>query len=379
MRLLHTRRIGLTPDGRPLPILVGSRFSAQTDRMQVGVMNVLEREHEGNPARSVTGYRVKTNVFARSYVGAMATQVAGGEDNVAGGVDGHFIFLDNLSFQTFVARSTTDGPGGEGWAAVPFWLTWDSELFLAEGQHMIIEDQFDPAVGFVGRSGIRRTLIDLAYRHRLRPDSPKILSPRAGFTYWTDPEGGLLTRDVNAGVTMTLLHGETIAFNYTRNTEREDRPFLVAGRLPVPPGTYESDQFFVRAEALASRRLSGTFGAATEEFWDGVRKTLNLQPRIRWSNQFVTELRYELGLVRLPSGSFTSRISEATLHLNVNNRWLTRTTVQHDALNDEWGVHFRLNYIYRTGDDFFVVLSRARTDGEDGWGVIFKATHTLAF
>jgi hypothetical protein len=154
----------------------------------------------------------------------------------------------------------------------------------------------------------------------------------------------------------------------------------VAGRLPVPAGTYVSDQFSARAVALASRRLSGVFAASWEDFWSGVRRTLDLQPRIRWSDRFVTELRYEVARVELPSGSFTSRVSEATVHLNLDNRWLTRTTVQHDALNAQWGVHFRLNYIYRTGDDFFLVVDRTATaDRGAGWAAVLKLTRTLSF
>ena len=93
----------------------------------------------------------------------------------------------------------------------------------------------------------------------------------------------------------------------------------------------------------------------------------------------MTELRHTVEQVSLPSGSFTSRLSEATLHLNLTNQWLTRTTVQHNALEREWGVHFRLNYIYRLGDNFFLVFSHSKNPDETTWGVIAKFTRTLEF
>ena len=42
-------------------------------------------------------------------------------------------------------------------------------------------------------------------------------------------------------------------------------------------------------------------------------------------------------------------------------------------------MRFRLNYIYRTGDDLFVVVRRTRTIEDRSRSVLVKLTHTLDF
>ena len=61
---------------------------------------------------------------------------------------------------------------------------------------------------------------------------------------------------------------------------------------------------------------------------------------------------------------------------------------QHDPkynhLDKEWGLNLRLNYIYRPGDDIFLVFNRTMTDRglaseERSWSVLLKITHTFDF
>ena len=382
LKLLHTRRIGLTSGREPIPILYGARLTGKTQRMQFGVMNVRTCQHEGLAAETFGIYRMKATVLPSSYVGAMATHRSSseGKENVAGGLDASFVFFDKVRLQSFLARSTTEGPGGEGWAVMPVWLTWYTDLLTAQAQYMIIQEQFDPDVGFVNRSNIRKTLLDVTYRPRPRGERIRQLTFNGGMTYFTDDKTGrLMTRDVRTGAGVILSQGDRFTVNYVRNLEQEDNSFLIAGRLPVPPGTYLSDEVSFRVQASSSRPLSGSMDVGTQDFWGGTRKILDVQPTFRWSNQFMTELSHTVERVSLPSGSFTSRLSEATLHLNLTNQWLTRTTVQHNALEREWGVHFRLNYIYRLGDNFFLVFSHSKTPDETTWGVIAKFTRTLEF
>ena len=349
--------------------------------MQIGVMNVRTREHEGLDAETFGIYRLKASVLPSSYVGAMATHRTGsdGRMNVTGGVDAFFVFFNNLRIQSFLARSTTEGSGGGGWVAMPLWVTWFTDLLTAQVQHMIVEEEFDPGVGFVSRSNIKKTLLDVVYRPRPGGEHIRQLLFEGGVTYFTDTTGRLVTRDVRSGAGIILDEGDRFTFDYVRNLEREALPFQIAGRLPVPAGTYLSDEFSFRIQASSSRPVAGIIDIRTQDFWDGTRKTFDVQPVIRWSDQFITELRHTVERVSLPAGSFTSRLSEATLHLNLTNQWLTRTTVQHNSLEREWGVHFRLNYMYRPGDNFFLVVTHSRTPGDSAWGVIAKLTRTLEF
>ena len=105
---------------------------------------------------------------------------------------------------------------------------------------------------------------------------------------------------------------------------------------------------------------------------------------MRWSDQFLTEFEYKLEKVVLSQGAFTSHVANGRFDLNFTNQWLTSLTLQYNHLDKEWGLNFRLNYIYRPGDDIFLVFNRTMTDRglaseERSWSVLLKITHTFDF
>ncbi|MBI4483070.1 MAG: carbohydrate binding family 9 domain-containing protein [Acidobacteria bacterium] len=381
VKLLHTRRIGLTPQRRPIPILFGARLTGRLPGWSLAVMNVSTRDHQGIPGQNFGAYRAKRTLFARSYVGAMATHVTADSagDNATLGLDANFRFLENLQFQSFVVRSQSSGQGGDGWSAAPFWLRWDSDRFLAEAQHLIVEPTFNPAAGFLSRSDMRRSTLGFEFKPRPQSEWLRQLVFGAGIEYLTDLEGTLRTRDQSVSLEAKMESGDALEFRYTKNMERQDEPFRLAGRFRVPPGVYRNDQLSWQFRPYDGRNISGFFRLSWEDFWGGERLTADFNPEVRWSDRFITELGYELERVSLPEAKFVSHILEGKFQLNFTNQWLTSTTLQYNHLDNEWGLNARLNYIYRPGDDLFVVFNRSRLAGETNWSILVKFTHTFDF
>ena len=48
------------------------------------------------------------------------------------------------------------------------------------------------------------------------------------------------------------------------------------------------------------------------------------------------------------------------MNYSLNNRWLTSTVLQYNNADDLWGLNVRLNYIFRPGDDFFLIYTEGR-------------------
>jgi hypothetical protein len=73
---------------------------------------------------------------------------------------------------------------------------------------------------------------------------------------------------------------------------------------------------------------------------------------------------YEWNTIKLPgSPSFTVRQLNANLNYSFNQKWLTRTTILLNSQDKEYAANFRLNYIFRPGDDLFVIYNEVRTYG----------------
>jgi len=88
--------------------------------------------------------------------------------------------------------------------------------------------------------------------------------------------------------------------------------------------------------------------------------------------------------VELPQGAFTSHVVNARMNLNLSNRWLTTTLAQHDSTARRSQVYVRLNYIYRPGDDIFVVFNQSRDrllslSGKPDRSIMLKMTYSVDF
>ena len=377
--LLHTRRIGLTEDREPIPILYGARLSGQPTGWNLGVMNVQTRSEDDSPAQNYGVYRMKRDLFSRSYVGLMSTSVLSDEtpDNLTLGVDGYFIFFENLSVESFVARSKTEFEPEGAWGAMPLRIGWGTDLLEIQGEYLAIEENFDPAAGFVERTNIREGSADFSFGPRPGLSWLRQIELSAGVDYLTDTEGTLLTRDQSVSFQLELENGDAYEIELARNLEFLDEPFFLADRILVEPGTYRNDQISFQVRPYGGRRASGFFQVAWEDFWGGRLFSINLSPEIRWSDRFITEFDYDFEDVSLPDGEFLSQVVNAVVHLNFTNEWLTSTTLQYSSLDEEWGLNFRLNYIYRTGDDIFFIINQVDTPEGNYWSVFAKFTHTF--
>ena len=151
----------------------------------------------GRTAQSLIG-RVRYDLYAESYVGAIATAREFGEDyNHVGGVDGRFRLgrTHNLSFLA-VASEHQDEPNGRLSGPV-FELDFARQArnLSYSVSHSSIDPDFRTATGFVPRVDIRRTDTNVAYR------------------WW--PEGTL----ISWGPSFTYLR------NYNHAGELEDEQF----------------------------------------------------------------------------------------------------------------------------------------------------------
>jgi hypothetical protein len=68
----------------------------------------------------------------------------------------------------------------------------------------------------------------------------------------------------------------------------------------------------------------------------------------------------------------------------LSNRWLTTTLVQYDNTARRSQYYVRLNYIYRPGDDIFIVFNQGRERvsglrGRPDRSLMLKMTYSLDF
>ena len=201
-----SRSIGLSDAGTPLPILGGARLTGRVGPYSLGVLDMRTREAGLVPARNFAVLRLKRNIFAQSTVGGLWVDRQSdipGDSNQTFGVDSNMRH-NNWSINSFLAGTRT---GARHAAAGRLWVEWKTNLWEARTGYLDIGRNFDAKVGFVPRTGIRKS--DSSFGWRPRPKNPWVREffPNVRLQYITDPDNRLLTRSAEMQLNVELNDG----------------------------------------------------------------------------------------------------------------------------------------------------------------------------
>jgi hypothetical protein len=386
LQMFFSRRIGLTDDRRPVPVIGGAKVTGRAGGFDLGVLNVQTDRFDQTPGSNYAVVRAKRNILARSNVGWFFSNRQSGEDdfNRVFGADANFTIFKNTDIQGFLGRSVTPGRrGNDVVGRVKY--NWLSDLYEVFVEHLYIGPDFQHDVGFVRRGAIQRT--DSAFIWEPRPKRSQVIRNfvfRGEVIYTTDIHRSLLSREQIFQTTTRFQNDDAVRFNVTDMFDRLDRPFPVADGVVLPAGDYNFRDMFGEAESSGKRAFVGRLRVGGGEFYSGTRRYVRFAPAWRPSSLLSFESAYEFNDVELREGAFTTHVLNARMYVNLSNRWLTTTLAQYDSASHRSVVYFRLNYIFRPGDDVFVVYTQSRqtgrglTDPPDR-ALMVKLTYSLDF
>jgi Domain of unknown function (DUF5916)/Carbohydrate family 9 binding domain-like len=359
LQMFFSRRIGLTDDRRPVPIIGGGKLSGRLAGFDLGFLDVATDRFEGRPRSNYAVLRAKRNVRGRSNVGIFASdRLAGGRSaNTVLGADANFSIFKNSDVAGFVGRSSTPGRRGNDWVGRGKfnYFTDRYEVFL---EHLYVGPEFQHDLGFVRRRGIQRS--DAAAIWQPRPEILNIRNFvfRGEVTYLTDIHRVLETREQIFQWTTRFQSDDAFRVNTTDTFDRLDAPFEISPGIRLPRGDYRFRDQFAEVEGSGKRPLSARLRLGGGDFYDGRRRYFQVAPVYKPLAALSVEAGYEAARVTLREGAFTTHVLNARLNFNPTNKWLTSALGQYDSASARWVVFFRLNYIYRPGDDVFLVFNR---------------------
>ena len=389
--LFHSRRIGLSASREEIPILGGLKLTGKQGPLDVGLLNMQTRRFNSALGQNFTVARVKGNLLSRSYVGAMFVRnTAGlsGESSWVGGMDASFSFFQNLDIRGFFARDDAPQVSDREWAGQGK-VEWSSDRFEFVAEHIHIQENFQPQVGFVSRAepdwqGVKRESAEASYKPRPAIGFIRQFQFAGSLEYIANQDGDLDTRVAEIAWSTDFESGDALDFEYQRNFERLVRPFRIRGGGTVPSGDYSYDRFSLMYRAFRGRALSGNITLEAGEFYHGHLAAINLSPQFKPTRNLSLDPGYRWNRITLPGAEpFTTHALNTSLNYSFNQEWLTRTTFLVNGQDKEYAINFRLNYIFRPGDDLFIVYNETRRYGAGGGlrdrALIVKLTYSWDF
>jgi len=365
LRLFHSRRIGLHR-GQPVPIIAGGRITGKTQGFTVGILNVQTEAvpSEDVPANNFAVLRVKRDVLSRSTVGAFLTNTAyGGSSDFSRvyGVDGKFVFHNYFTIDGFLAKSAEPGEVEDNWVASANAI-WDSDFLRVGMEYLTIDPNFRNDLGFVRRTNIRRVTPLLHIRPRPNIRGIRQLVIRGRQDYTMNQENQVQERRGHYVFEIFFQNGSSFGWTPHVHFDRLTEPFEIRPGLIIPPGTYSWWNNGLRYNTNPARKISGSvnWGRHYSYYREGQLDSLRFSASLNLTEQISVSPSYSINKASFPQGDFTDHIVRTRINYNFNNQWLTSTFIQYNNTDSFFGVNFRLNYIFRPGDDFFLVYNEGR-------------------
>ncbi|MCZ6491279.1 MAG: DUF5916 domain-containing protein [Acidobacteria bacterium] len=360
--LFFSRRIGLSSNGQPIPVIGGARLTGKVGPHSIGLMEIQTAEAFETPGANFLVSRYSRDVLSRSRIGALFInkETSGQEHfNRTMALDANLALSNSIIVNSYVAKTSSPGvrDGDMSYYGRVSLLDPKWNLYA---QFTDIQDNFNAEVGFVPRKGIRTTKVRFGPTPRPGRFHLRKVDPMYIVTYTTDQDNRLVSRRIHHMVGITLDDGTWINLVYNKYFEQLDEPFDIRSDVLIPAGTYRFNEAVMMIRTSRARKLYGWIRYSPQTFFDGFRKDYETGVGVRASSRLSAEVQYRRNDVQLPFGDFEVNLGTLRIDYAFSPRMTVRSLIQYNSARNETSTSIRFNWIYRPGSDIYVVYNDLR-------------------
>jgi len=378
--LFYSRRIGLTDDGREVPLLAGGRVTGKAGRYSLGVMNIETDELDYSsgqssvhlPRANYSVVRVKRNVFGYSSIGAIFLNREGGaglEYNRTAGADLNLVLGKTTTLTALAARTFTPGVAGNQFAG-GFDFAYQKDRYNYGITYLDVGAQFNAEMGYIRRTDIRNPKVRAAWTPR--PDWRGVRQLTIGAqvdSYWNH-DGTPESRTSDGQFVTAFNDTSTLAVDVAHDSDRLEDPWRL-GNGVVPAGQYEWDTFTASYLSNASLRVAGSAGIQVGSYYTGDKTTVSAGLSLLPLTRLLIETSFNRNLITMPGvPDYLTNTLSTRVSYSFSPSLFTKAYIQYNDARKQATLNCLLWYIYRPGSDFYVVYN-------EGWDATIPGPHAL--
>ena len=369
--VFFSRRVGLRGD-----IAGGGRLTGQAGPLSIGALALRTRGYSDDavalPAAWNSVVRLRTDLRPRTTLGGIISSLdhENGWDRTAG-VDFSSRFWSSSSFNVWAARvwnpdfvpSATGASGSAGSAvsggspdpreagsanAASAELVLQNDLYVAGVSRLVIDDGFQPALGFVprtdqdrwqGRAGVTPRFESSAWARQLTLE--------VGGHRIRGRDGAKQTHQLRASAGLSFQSGEFATIALSERFERLELPARISRRL-LAAGDYSFRRLTMHARTNDSRTFSGALAGSIGDFWSGTRTEIGGGATWITGPHLTIGGRYAWNGVSLPvdDGDFSTHLVSANIQGAVSRKLFANALVQWDNHSRELQANIRIDWIH---------------------------------
>ena len=360
----HSRTIGLA-GGEKVGINGGAKLTGRQGPIGIGLLGMgLDGRGSLEDDQIVAG-RLTYDLFEESKVGVIFTH-GDPQANIDNQLTGFDLNLRDTTFrggdETFDLQTfflTTDDEIADRGNALGVTARYPNRPLWLEAQFQQIDENFEPAQGFVQRRDIRRYNLE-GYRFLYTKERDVIDEMWVGVEWdqYRRMDGELESDEIGATYEIDFRSGEEVSLDVKRQREVLFDPFQIVDDVTLGAADYQFTDFGLSYESSNNQplllELEGRYG----EYYDGTAFQAEADVSWRPVRFFQLELGGKLTDAQLSSGDFDAFATFVNFKLAPSRKWSWNTLIQYDNLTEEVGLNSRLRYIVKPGNDLYVVFNK---------------------
>ena len=388
--LFYSRRIGLA-GGRAIPILGGGKMTGKIGPYGIGILNVFTDKYEkdefgvssenifSEPRTNYSVVRVNRDILKGSTVGGIFINKQDLDAyNRTAGLDFSYRPTREINVQGLWSRTfETDITGNSN----AFFIggDWRTNLFRLDGSYTDIGEDFNPEVGYIQRSDVRRFRGGGSYTPW--PDKFGIREIQIGpeIDLVLTQANELETQEITFDTQFEFKTGDDLGFEVKNTTENLDVGFILQGE-DIPDGDYNFTSFQISMRTSSSRMIGARTQVEFGEFYNGTRRGLSIDATARPSARLSIEPFIEFNRITLPDEEFDANAFGGRVGYSFSTTLFAKLFSQWSTDRDVLSANFLVNYIYRPGSDIYLVFDQSYDTRDGGvkllgWTVLGKITY----
>ncbi|MBI4486397.1 MAG: hypothetical protein HY655_10335 [Acidobacteria bacterium] len=365
----HSRRIGLTASGEPIPIVGGARLTGQAAGVNIGLLNVQTEDTATTPNNNYTVLRLRksgynNNAFfggilmQRQNTGTMDdfNRVIGLDTNIRlfGKVDtSASYFTTYTGGENPLFRESTLGDRSSFRASYLF----EGRKYNTNGTVVQIGKDFNDELGYYRRVGIRKYIFDSGMRPRpkaLQKYGIREIQPHVTWQYFTNMAGEYFARNLHTAFSIYGNDGSSLELSTNPGGDTLERGRTIAG-IAVPAGVYRTNNFRVNYRSDPSRLLSGSFNTTIGTSFISDERSVNVGLTVKPTCRFRTTIgiqRTVLDDEETHQHSVRQIVTNRTNYSFTENMFID-ALIQYERHENRVNSNIRFNFIHHPLSDLY--------------------------
>ncbi len=373
-----TRRIGLSDDGEIVPILFADKVAGRIGNYEIGFTHAMLEDHGEIDRKNVFAGRLVRHFGEQSSLGLLTTV---GDPNSEGdnymlgadyrfrtsnfGSGDQFIQADLFALATRQDGTEDDGSGHAYGVSV----TYPNEPLYVGARAIEIGENFDPALGFVRRHGVRGYTSYARYRHRPE-DSPwlRAFAMSLKTEHFTNLDNELESAEYRmVPFEIEFASADELSFSITHEIDNPHESFEIFDDVIIPAGDYSWTDYSLELVMARKRDFAAEIQLTYGDFYDGEHQEILLETLYLPNKHIAVGLDYAYNRVDLPEGEFHTHLAAARMWWKFTPDLTWTHLLQYDSISESIGFQSVLQWEYRPGSKVFAVINQSYLD-EDGRG-----------